>query len=45
MPTGPEGVRKPTRGAVVVLKNPKGYDKVMLLPIASAPPAVVLKVN
>ena len=45
MPAGPEGFRKPTRGAVVVMKNPKGYDTVMLLPIASAPPAVVVKLN
>ena len=34
-----------TRGVALVAKKPDGYDSVMLLPAASAPPAVVVNDN
>ena len=36
---------KATVGVVLVAKKPEGYESVMLLPAASAPPAVVVNEN
>ena len=49
LPTEPVGVTPPalivTAGGPVPAKKPDGYVSVMVLPVASAPPAVVVNEN
>ena len=45
LPVGGPLPLKETEGVIVVTKKSDGYISVILLPIESAPPAVVVKVN
>ena len=45
VPAAPLGAMKPTTGVADVAKKPDGYVSVIWLPAASAPPAVVVKLN
>ena len=45
VPAAPLGAMEPTAGVADVAKKPDGYVSVILLPAASAPPAVVVNEN